>query len=64
MFGFLVAAPAIWFAALGLFDDPAARGLLRRGRRARVLVLAGGIMLGGRVFDRRGPEIVGAALRA
>jgi len=27
-------------------------------------VLAAGIALGGRVFDRRGPEILAAALRA
>jgi ABC-2 type transport system permease protein len=66
MFGsLLVAAPAIWFAALGLFEDPAWHAAaFAAGVGLGLLVLAGGIALGGRVFDRRGPEIVGAALRA
>ena len=59
-----MAAPAIWFAALGLFDDPAYAAAFAAGVGLGLLVLAGGITLGGRVFDRRGPEIVGAALRA
>ncbi len=66
MFGsLLVAAPAIWFAALGLFEDPAWNAAaFAAGVGLGVVVLAAGVLLGGRVFDRRGPEIVGAALRA
>ena len=66
MFGsLLVAAPAIWFAALGLLDNPSWNALaFAAGVGLGILVLVGGIALGGRVFDHRGPEIVGAALRA
>lgn len=66
MFGsLLVAAPAIAFALLGIFSDPAwhLAGFLA-GTVLGLVVLGAGIWLGGRVFDRRGPEILGAAIRA
>jgi ABC-2 type transport system permease protein len=61
----LVAAPAIWFAYLGLTDDARWHALsFVAGTAAGLLVLIVGILAGGRIFDRRGPEILGAALRA
>ncbi|KRE29625.1 hypothetical protein [Agromyces sp. Soil535] len=61
----LVAAPAIAFAALGLLQDPGWHAVaFAAGVGLGVAVLALGVSVGGRVFDRRGPEIVGAALRA
>ena len=61
----LVAVPALAFAALGLFDDPAwYTAAFAAGVGLGVLVLVAGVWLGGRVFDRRGPEILAAALRA
>lgn len=61
----LVAAPAIGFGALGMFDDPAwYAASFAAGVGLGIAVLALGITLGGRVFDRRGPEILAAALRA
>jgi ABC-2 type transport system permease protein len=66
MFGsLLVAAPAIWFAALGLLEDPSWNAAaFAAGVGLGIVVLAAGVLLGGRVFDRRGPEILAAALRA
>ena len=66
MFGsILVAAPAIGFGALGMFDDPAwYAASFAAGVGLGLAVLALGIAVGGRVFDRRGPEILAAALRA
>ena len=61
----LIAAPAVAFAALGLLDDPSwYMASFAAGLGLGVVVLAAGIALGGRVFDRRGPEILAAALRA
>ena len=61
----LIAAPAVAFAALGLLDDPSwYMASFAAGLGLGVAVLAGGIALGGRVFDHRGPEILAAALRA
>jgi ABC-2 type transport system permease protein len=61
----VVALPAVAFAALGMFVDPAWHAAaFAAGVGLGVLVLVSGVMLGGRVFDRRGPEILGAALRA
>ncbi|MEV1130291.1 hypothetical protein [Agromyces sp. NPDC049794] len=61
----LVALPAVVFAALGLFVDPAWHAAsFAAGVGLGVLVLVVGIWLGGRVFDRRGPEILAAAVRA
>jgi ABC-2 type transport system permease protein len=66
MFGsILVAVPAVAFAALGLFVDPAWNAAaFAAGVGLGVLVLVAGVWLGGRVFDHRGPEILAAALRA
>ena len=66
MFGsLLVAAPAIAFAWLGIFDDPAWHAAsLAAGIGLGVLVIALGVWAGGRVFERRGPEILAAAVRA
>ncbi|RXZ45935.1 hypothetical protein [Agromyces binzhouensis] len=61
----LIAAPAIWFAALGIFDDPSWHMVsLAAGAGLGVLVLVIGVFGGGRVFERRAPEIVAAAVRA
>lgn len=61
----LVAAPAVYFAYLGLTGDAKWHAIsFIAGTAAGVLVLVIGIFAGGRVFDRRGPEILGAALRA
>ncbi|GAA1833531.1 hypothetical protein [Agromyces salentinus] len=61
----LVAAPAVWFAYLGLTDDVRWHVLsFVAGTAAGIIVLVVGILAGGRIFDRRGPEILGAALRA
>ena len=61
----LIAAPAVAFGALGILDDPGWHGAsFVAGVVLGLAALVGGIALGGRVFDRRGPEILGAALRA
>lgn len=61
----LVAAPAIVFAALGIFRDPAWHAAsLAAGIGFGLVVLAIGVWVGGRVFERRGPEILAAAVRA
>ncbi|MBM7831213.1 ABC-2 type transport system permease protein [Agromyces cerinus] len=61
----LVALPAVAFAAAGIFVDPAWHAAsLASGVALGLAVLAIGVMAGGRVFDRRGPEILGAAIRA
>ncbi len=66
MFGSLIVAiPAVAFALLGIFDDPAWHlASFVSGTLLGVLVLVLGVWLGGRVFDRRGPEILAAAIRA
>ncbi|MGX5695977.1 hypothetical protein ACWKWP_07250 [Agromyces soli] len=66
MFGSLIVAiPAIGFALLGIFDDPAWHlASFVSGTLLGLLVLVVGVWLGGRVFDRRGPEILAAAIRA
>ncbi|NUT57412.1 MAG: hypothetical protein HOQ00_00990 [Agromyces sp.] len=61
----LIAAPAVAFGALGLLDDPSwYMASFAAGLGLGIVVLAAGIALGGRVFDRRGPEILASALRA
>ncbi|WP_448005215.1 hypothetical protein [Agromyces bauzanensis] len=61
----LVALPAIAFAALGLFVDASWHtASFAAGVGLGLLVLVVGIWLGGRVFERRGPEILAAAMRA
>ncbi|BDZ55996.1 hypothetical protein GCM10025870_30690 [Agromyces marinus] len=66
MFGsLLIAAPAIGFATLGIIDDPAWHtASLAAGVGLGLIAVAVGVWSGGRVFDRRGPEIVAAAVRA
>ncbi|QEO15622.1 hypothetical protein FLP10_15180 [Agromyces intestinalis] len=61
----LFAVPALWFGYLGLFVDPSWHVVsLVSGTGLGLLVLIGGILLGGFVFQRRGPEILAAAVRA
>ncbi|HEX6953414.1 MAG TPA: hypothetical protein VF156_00930 [Agromyces sp.] len=61
----VVAAPAIVFAALGILVDPGWHlASLAAGVGLGLLVLALGVLVGGRVFGRRGPEILQAAVRA
>ncbi|WP_448810516.1 hypothetical protein [Agromyces bauzanensis] len=61
----IVALPAVAFATLALLVDPAWHmASFAAGVGLGLLVLVAGIWLGGRVFDRRGPEILAAALRA
>ena len=66
MFGsLLIALPALIFAAMGLLVDPAWHAAsFAAGIGLGVLTLVAGVWIGGRVFDRRGPEILGAAIRA
>jgi ABC-2 type transport system permease protein len=62
---FLLALPAMLLAVLGLVGDPVwhlaalVAGLLLGGATYRI-----GLRLGSRVFERRGPEILAAAIRA
>ncbi|AWB95002.1 hypothetical protein DCE93_04465 [Agromyces badenianii] len=61
----VIALPAVVFGALGLFVDPAWHAAsFASGVGLGLAVLVFGVMAGGRVFDRRGPEILGAAIRA
>ena len=61
----VIAAPAIAFAALGILVDPSWHvASLAAGVGLGLLVLALGVLVGGRVFSRRGPEILQAAVRA
>lgn len=59
----LVAAPALYFAWLGITQDPSLHlYALISGVGAGVLAVIVGVWAGGRVFDRRGPEIMAFAL--
>lgn len=62
----IVALPAAIFLLLGTTTGVASWHLvaLAAGTVAGILVLIAGIWLGGRVFERRGPEILQAAIRA
>ncbi|WP_127793827.1 hypothetical protein [Agromyces sp. LHK192] len=61
----LVAAPAIWFGGLGIVVDPEWHVIsLFAGVGAGLVVFVAGIFVGGRIFVRRGPEILQAAIRA
>ncbi|RWZ64740.1 hypothetical protein ELQ92_08425 [Labedella populi] len=58
----LLALPTFWFAARGLFESPTWHLVaLFVGIGSGLVVLAAGVFSGGRVFDRRGPEIIGFA---
>ena len=59
----LVAAPALYFAWLGIVTDPSWHmASLATGVGAGVIAVVVGVWSGGRVFDRRGPEIMEFAL--
>ncbi|MET1051219.1 MAG: hypothetical protein ABWX65_01130 [Mycetocola sp.] len=59
----LVAAPALLFAVLGFTEDPAFHlAALFFGVGAGLIAVIVGVWAGGRVFDRRGPEIMEFAL--
>ena len=61
----VITAPTIVFGVLGVLDDPSWHlAALVSGTVLGILVLVLGILVGGRVVDRRGPEILAAALRA
>lgn len=60
----LFAAPSVYYAILGLLGDESAYWpSLWWGAGAGVVVLVVGTIIGGAVFDRRGPDILAAALR-
>jgi ABC-2 type transport system permease protein len=59
----LIAAPALYFAWLGIVEDPSWHlAALWAGVGAGALAIIGGVWGGGRVFDHRGPEIMEFAL--
>jgi ABC-2 type transport system permease protein len=59
----LVAAPALYYAWRGMVEDPSWHlASLAAGLGAGVIALVIGVWIGGRVFDRRGPEIMEFAL--
>jgi ABC-2 type transport system permease protein len=59
----LVAAPALYFAWLGIVVDPSWHlASLIAGLGAGLIAVVVGVWSGGRVFDRRGPEIMEFAL--
>lgn len=61
----IVALPAMVFGALGIFVDPAWHAAsFASGVGLGIIVLVAGIWAGGRVFERRGPEMLAAAIRA
>lgn len=61
----IVAAPAAWFAYRGFVDDPVwHESAFLYGVGAGLFVLVAGIIVGGIVFVKRGPEILAAAQRA
>jgi len=61
----VVAAPAIVFAVLSIFVDPIwTLPALYWGLGIGLVVLVGGVWLGSRTFERRGPEMLSSALRA
>ncbi|WP_395242751.1 hypothetical protein ACGGZK_11260 [Agromyces sp. MMS24-K17] len=61
----VITAPTIVFGVLGVLDDPSWHlAALVSGTVLGILVLVLGILVGGRVVDRRGPEILAASLRA
>ncbi|GAA4179200.1 hypothetical protein GCM10022287_31130 [Gryllotalpicola koreensis] len=61
----LLSAPSITFGVLGVFVDPAwFTASLWAGLVVGVLALAGGVLGGAAIFDRRGPQMLAAAVRA
>jgi len=64
--GILVfSVPAGWLAVLAFMDDSRSSGVLTLvvGLAVGVVVLVVGVFAGGRAFDRRGPDLLAAALR-
>lgn len=60
----LLSAPAIVYGVRGVFGDPEDVWIsLWSGVGVGVVVLVAGIVIGARIFDRRGPEILAAAQR-
>nr|WP_146077549.1 hypothetical protein [Clavibacter michiganensis] len=60
----LFAAPSVVYAILGLLGDESAFWpSLWWGAGAGVVVFVAGTVVGGAIFDRRGPDILAAALR-
>jgi ABC-2 type transport system permease protein len=58
----LLSLPTIWFAAKAITDSPTWHlAALFCGLGTGIVVLVAGVLIGGRFFDRRGPEIVGFA---
>jgi ABC-2 type transport system permease protein len=58
----LLSLPTVWFAARALVESPSWHVVaLLCGLGTGLIVLVLGVLVGGRVFDRRGPEIVGFA---
>ncbi|MFJ4294694.1 ABC transporter permease [Curtobacterium sp. NPDC089689] len=57
--------PAVWLAVLAFRDgaDPWATATLVVGAVVGVLVLVAGVAIGGRAFDRHGPDLLAAAQR-
>ncbi|MGR2751362.1 hypothetical protein [Agromyces arachidis] len=61
----VVAAPSVVFAGLGILVDPEWHmASLAAGVALGLLTLVVGVLAGGRVFTRRSPEILQAAVRA
>ncbi|MFZ6991018.1 ABC transporter permease [Curtobacterium sp. RRHDQ66] len=61
----LCSVPAGWLAVLALTDgaEPWAMLTLVVGAAVGVVVLGAGVLLGGRLFDRHGPDLLAAAQR-
>lgn len=60
----ILVAPAIWFAYLGIIEGtrwPTAS--LVAGLGVGLLTLAAGVLIGGRTFERRGPELLAFTIR-
>ena len=57
--------PAVWLAVLTAVDgpEPWATATLVVGVAVGVVVLVVGVAVGGRLFDRRGPDLLAAAQR-
>jgi len=61
----VLSAPAIVFGVLGVFVDPAwFAASLWAGLLVGAAALVGGVLGGAAIFDRRGPQLVEAAVRA
>ena len=61
----LFSVPAVWLAVLAFTDDTASWALLTLvvGAGVGVVVLGLGVLVGGKLFDRYGPDLLAAAQR-